>query len=90
MVIRDTARPNLPIVADADQLAVERQKTVVAAAHADFVVAAGREASPRRMRAATLGCEPHAARCRGDEAGLVEAADSRGGGVDGGGVGDTA
>jgi len=42
------------------------------------------------MHGATFGCEPDTARSRGDEAGLVEAADSRGGGVDGGGVGDTA
>ena len=59
VVVRDVARPDLPVVADAQQVGVERQEAFVADREGGFGLAPGGAARPHRVGVAALGGDHH-------------------------------
>src|SRR5262245_27652227 len=61
VVVRNATGPELPVGADADELAVQREEPLVGAPREVLVLAARGQSRPRRVRRPTNGCDPNAA-----------------------------
>ena len=68
VVVRNVARSHLPVVADPEELDIERQETFVAAGNGRFELASGRDTRPHCVRGAAVARQPDGGARPGDEA----------------------